>query len=245
MSFRGTTSAASSMVARAVVPGPHRSCRHQPGHPGSGHLDGGGRRLRDRRPRPASGDDPGAGSPALDPAHARGDRSGPRRRDLGGLRAPRPRPSCGVARGRAVPVRLPAHHFRGRVARRHPHSAGVEGRPRRRRRNRDLGRARDLAVLDRQHGPHRRRRALPARGARVLPIARRRPRCRVALAAAHARSTVRVRVVPQHRPRAHARGRPRTERRRPAQPRHLHAVGRPLVRRELRDARARSRASHG
>jgi hypothetical protein len=54
-----------------------------------------------------------------------------------------------------------------------------------------------------------------------------------------------VRVVPQHRPRAHARGRPRPERRGPAQPRHLHAVGRPLVRRELRDARARCRASHG
>ena len=47
-----------------VVPRPHCDRRHQPGHASSGHLDSGRRRLRDRGPWPASSDDARAGAPA-------------------------------------------------------------------------------------------------------------------------------------------------------------------------------------
>ena len=121
----------------SVVPRPHRCRGHQPRHASGCHLDSGCRRLRHGRPRPQSPALAGTGAPAVEPAHARDDGSRAQRGDLGGLRAPRARSSRRLARGRVVPVRLSAHHLRDRLARRHPHSAGMEGRPRRRSRHRD------------------------------------------------------------------------------------------------------------
>ncbi len=218
MRLRGTPAASPSVVARAVVAGTHRSRGDLARDTGGGHLDGCRGRLCGGRACPSGSDDGRPGATALDGAHPCDDRDHRGRHDLGDLRAARPRATPRVAGRWPVSPRVPLDHVRDLAARRDPHAAGMARRARGRRRDRHVGGPRDLAVPDRQHRPHGRRRSVPALGARVVSADGRRARRLAPVAAADARPPLRVSVVLEHGTRAHARGRPRTERRRSAEP---------------------------
>ena len=162
--FSWYDSAASSLVARAVVPRPHRSCRPLPGTQAAA-ISTVAAGACARRPRPASRHDPGAGSPPwtlLTLAMA----VRPRRRDLGGYTLlgrgrPAVSPADGLylfayplitcAVGLLVVIRTPQGWRDGLVD-----GAAIA----------ILGRARDLAVPHREHGAHRRRRLFQRRCSR-------------------------------------------------------------------------------